>query len=203
MAKDKARNELAKLLAKLSEPGEYTGELAKRLPRRPEYIGTLRNSTPPALSNQYAKGLLLLLAHYDIQPTNPDCWFILALELAKAHVPRFQVTNVGRPRKMMNNLSVIMQEAGLHQAKQQVKRGRPVKKKPDPEKFVAFVEAHKKELSAKSHGLRITDKIALKTIIEKVAKEGGKSVNEAVAKDLPYFQKRLSEARKKIPNNQK
>jgi hypothetical protein len=52
-------------------------------------------------------------------------------------------------------------------------------------------------------GHRITDKEALKELLTQEAKRNELSINRVLAKELPRFQKKLSQARQKIPKNTK
>jgi hypothetical protein len=78
-------------------------------------------SNVPKWRWEYDQKLLLLLDHFKIPRTDPDCWRKLALCLAVVHVPGFQVAirrKSGRPRKMTRQ-----EEQSLYQRYLALQRG--------------------------------------------------------------------------------
>ena len=79
---------------------KYTGKLTERLKTpSPSGLGHADGRTRARHREEHEK-LLLLLKHFGIEKPPPDCWYDLALALARAHVPGFQPPpqNAGRPR---------------------------------------------------------------------------------------------------------
>ncbi len=101
----------------------YSGELSKRMP--PSKFGFLfpismflKSSSifgPPSpdwIKDELAAAdekLLLLMDHYGIDRDRDDRWQILALALARDHVPAFNFAPVkGRPKKEIDKLRVYL-----------------------------------------------------------------------------------------------
>lgn len=181
----------------------YEGELARPIPYREALAAALLDEKEWRTEIESDR-LLLLLKHYGIEITNPNRWLALALHLARDHVPGFRISDKrgpGRPRtRQTNYIAGLLRQYG--ERPKQKKTGRP--REWDDKRYAAMlrsVELRKEELSANKRA-RITDKQALRDIISDAAKQEGKSITKALADDLAYYQKRLSEARRKIPKTQ-
>ena len=175
---------------------------------KPKYRSALNKPITPGLINKarqngfeewlksdipkrkYLSKMLLLLQHYQIDPSSPNRWFILALELASDHVPGFEIAEYhrgpGRPRK---------------KSFKPTSSGSPGRKKKwtdeDAKGFVGLIERRKLNLELK-YGRKVKDKETLELFIKEYAKKNKRSVQRELSEKLPYFQKKLSECRRKI-----
>ena len=174
---------------------------------KPKYQGKLKRPITPGIielaqhgsfanwlgsnrvKREYLSRMNLLLENYQIDPSSPDCWFILALELANDHVPGFCIKrfhrNSGRPKKKL----------ATSPAK---KSGRPRKYfDNDYATLVNSVDARKKILEHKLNR-KVTDKSTLTDLLKEMAVKKGRSTTRFVQEHLEHFQKRLSDGRKEI-----
>lgn len=146
------------------------------------------------VKQEYFNRMFDLLKHYHIDPSLPERWFILAVELASDHVKGFSVAPTykgrGRPKKKENRAP-----------KTKRRPGRPLKHTlEDATELVYIVDGYKQQL-VREKKRNVTDIETLKNLITSYAKSEKKSVAKTLSIDLPYFQKQLSESRKKIREN--
>jgi len=144
---------------------------------------------------EYLKRMSDLLDRYQIDPSLPDCWFLLAFELACDHEKGFTVAESyrgrGRPKKDVSSSDKLKKQ-----------RGRPeLHTLEDAKELVRCVDG-KKELLKQKEGRHITDKETLKILLTLYLQNTGtKGITAALAKQLPRYQRQLSEARNKIREN--
>lgn len=162
------------------EKARYKGALARRIPNCPGADEAFRELEDDLLA--------LLVKHYGIGSTDPDKWRSLALSLARDHVPAFSIhTKRGLRHSKVKSDPLLELMFGP-------KRGRGSPRKWTEDKYAAlleYVEARKGELSD-GKNVRITDKDAISKSIRFL-----KTLKKNTG--VPYWQKRLSEARRKIP----
>ena len=140
--------------------------------------------------------MLLLLEHYRIDANSPNRWFFLALALASDHVQGFAIVPSYRGRGRSKKSKNIV-------PKPKKARGRPRKHTDaDAVELVRSVEKLKKQLKKKRGG-RVTDKETLRCIITTYAEDNKISITKTLATELPRYQKKLSEARRRIRENLK
>jgi len=177
---------------------KYGGVLGKPIPQRLAFAALLKANNPEDEAKIFSEWrsetdverLFLLLNHYEIGTDEDSKWLFLALELARDHVPGFTLSEgkgPGRPRKVGGRLADLMRLPR--------KPGRP-KKERNLTGFLGLVEKTKIEHKLTGRG---SDKRALEILLTADAKDKNESVIKVLRDELPYFQKRLSEARKLIP----
>ena len=146
------------------------------------------------LARREVELLFDLLDHYGIARDDELKWFRLAHKLAAAHVPAFQLRErkLGRPRKDMNIRSL----ADLL-PKPKGKPGR--KRKWSDQDYQGLVRGVRELCAARGFRGRGAIRKALTEWISVDARKGNESETKALQRDLPYFQKRYSEGKKKFP----
>lgn len=181
---------------------KYSGDLAVHIPAYSALAAAIVGDDN-WLEAEHAYRLFLLLDHYKIDRKSPSCWLELSLALATDHVPGFQVAKKppvkrGRPKKNKNTLAELVEQC------QPRKRGRPSTRTADDcQRLINFIEENKQEIRSTQGGGRVTDKAALQYIITRIARERGESVNRAISQHLAFYQKQLSNCRRKIPEIKK
>lgn len=140
--------------------------------------------------------LVALLSHYKIKPDDKHLWFRLAYSLASAHVPGFQLgVAKGRPKKAAP-FRTLSDDPEIR-SKVKVKLGRTrVRTDEDNENFLRIVLEVREEEGFSGHG---ADKKAIEKLLKDEAQKRGLSQLKVLSQDLEHFQKRHSDAKKKIP----
>lgn len=139
--------------------------------------------------------LFALLGHYGIAPDDELRWFQLARKLASAHVPAFRfASRIGRPRKYGGGL------AGYLVGLRSLHKGKPGRKrKYTDEHYRKLLKIVRETSAEKKFAGRGAVTKALKQILSEIAYRGSESVTRVWARDLPFWQKQYSEAKKRFP----
>lgn len=137
--------------------------------------------------------LYALLDHYGIAPDDELKWFRLAQKLAFAHVPAFRfASRVGRPRKLkpFARLSDLLPRS----------KGKPGRKRKYTDgRYRGLLKIVRETCAERGLKGRGAVTKALKQCLSEIAYRGNESVTKVLTRDLSFWQKRYSEAKKRFP----